>query len=74
MPAKISTNKVYDPIDDSCRQIQPAQFLYKYSMIYKVKRFFIIKENSSDFNAVAISFLGPVVKHVYQCLGGGELL
>ena len=32
-------------------------------MIYKVKHFFKVKENSSNCSAVAIGFLGPVVKH-----------
>ena len=64
--------EIYDPVDNSCRQIQPAQFLYEYSMICKVKRFFIVKENSYNCSTVAISFLilGPVVNHVYQRLGG----
>ena len=62
--------EVYDPIDNSCGQIQPAQFLCEYSMIYKVKRFFIIKENSFNCSAFDISLLGPVVKLVSQRLGG----
>ena len=32
--------------------------------------FLLIKECSSKCNAVAITSLGPVVKHVYQRLGG----
>ena len=62
--------EICDPIDNSRRQIQFAQFLYGYSTINKVKRSFMIKENSSNFSAVGISSFGPAVKHVYQRLGG----
>ena len=38
--------------------------------IIKGQTLFLVKENSSNCSAVAIGFLGPVVQHVYQRLGG----
>lgn len=67
-PTWIVRKEIYYAIDNSCGQIQPVQFLYEYSIIHK--HFFEIKENSSNCSTVAISFLGPVVEHVYRSLGG----
>ena len=31
---ELTRKEIYDPIDNSCGQIQPAQFLYEYSIFY----------------------------------------